>query len=114
MFEQPHTRQKYIYYIMDPVSNPVSNVESIIPVKLLPVLAKVVPEPVVEPLPEPLPIPVPEPVHEPFYESLEPIEKVSESSMITPFLEPIIEDKVFVQPLRINHPIRSMKGMKFT
>lgn len=90
---------------MDPVSNPVSNVESIIPVELLPVLAEV-PAPVVEPLPAP--------VVEPFYESLEPIEKVSESSMITPFLEPIIEDMVFVQPLRINRPTRSMKGMKFT
>ena len=101
MFEQPHTRQKYIYYIMDPVSN----VESIIPVELLPVLAEV-PAPDVEPLPAP--------VVEPFYESLEPIEKVSESSMITPFLEPIIEDKVFVQQLRINRPTRSMKGMKFT
>jgi hypothetical protein len=98
---------------MDPVSNPVSNVESIIPVELLPVLAEV-PAPVVEPLPAPVVEPLPAPVVEPFYESLEPIEKVSESSMITPFLEPIIEDMVFVQPLHINRPTRSMKGMKFT
>jgi len=71
MFEQPHVRKKYSYYIMDPITQ--TNECDSVPV-----------EPVVEPVPL-------EPVVEPVVEAVVEAVELVQESVVEPVVESVIE-----------------------